>query len=314
VSERTIHVFDRRAERLGELIHARAPEREVVLVSDPGEFTSAIRYARVLFAPQPPREGWSGARRLELVQVAGVGVDHFLPAADLPAPVEVAGMRGAFAEEAAEHAMMMLLALTRELPAFLRDQRSGRWRQRALPRLSGRRLGIVGLGAIGSAVARRAKAFGLEVRAIRREARPSEDVDAVYDRQGLHGVAAWCDALVVAAPLTPETGELLDAAVIGGLREGAVLVNIARAGLIAPGPLLARLQKGTLRAALDAFEDEPLPASSPLWMLPNVVVTPHVAGYGEGYLERAVELLLDNVGRLERGEPRAGLVDRALGY
>jgi phosphoglycerate dehydrogenase-like enzyme len=183
-----------------------------------------------------------------------------------------------------------------------------------VPRLRGRRLALIGLGGIGTAIAKRAAAFGLEVRGICRTPRKMEHLDAVYGRQGLHGLAAWCDALVIAAPLTPETAGMIDAAVIACLRKGAIVVHLARGGIVDERALLARLEAGTLSAALDVFVDEPLAETSPFFGLANVIVTPHVAGFGEGYLEKAVEMLLENVARLERGEPRFGLVDRVLGY
>lgn len=303
-----------RAAAFGELIAAQAPEREVVLLPEPADFAAAVRHARVIFAPYPPREGWAPARRLELLQLCGVGVDHFFPTVDLPAHVEIAGMRGAFSEDAAEHAMTMLLALARGLGSFLEDQRARTWNQRMVPRLRGRRLAIIGLGGIGTAIAKRAAVFGLEVRGLCRTPRPMEHLDAVYGRQGLHSLAAWCDALVIAAPRTPETEGMIDNVVIGCLKKGAIVVHLARGGIVDERALLARLDAGTLSAALDVFVDEPLDAQSPLWGRPNVIITPHVAGFGEGYLETAVQMLLENVARLERGEPRFGLVDRTLGY
>lgn len=314
MAARTIHVFHPRAEVFEELIAERAPEREVVTLADRADFDASIASVRVIFAPYPPTEGWAPARRLELVQLCGVGVDHFFPLVDMPEHVEIAVMRGAFSEDAAEHAMTMLLALTRELPSYLEDQRGHRFDQRPVPRLRGKRLAIVGLGGVGQALAKRAVAFGMEVRGMRRVARPTEHVEAVVGLEGLGELLAWCDAVVVAVPLTHATQGLIDAAAIAKLREGAILVHLARGGIVDESALLERLEAGTIRAALDVFEHEPLAEDGPLWDLDGVIVTPHVAGLGEGYLEKAVEMLLDNVARLERGEPRFGLVDRSLGY
>ncbi|MCB9593660.1 MAG: D-2-hydroxyacid dehydrogenase [Sandaracinaceae bacterium] len=311
---RVIHVFSPQAARFADLVAAQDPTREVVCWTERGAFDAGLGSARVLLAPYPPREGWEGARRLELIQLCGVGADHFLPSPDLPAHVEIAGMRGAMAPDAAEHAMTMLLALRRGLPGFLDDQRARVWRQRSVPRLAGARLAIVGLGAIGRAVASRAAAFGLEVRGVRRGGAPVAGVAQVLTPDRLEELLRWCDAVVICAPRTPETLGLIDAAALAALRDDALLVNVSRGGLVDEAALLERLRAGTLRAALDVFEDEPLSADSSFWDAPYTIVTPHVAGYGEGYLDRAVELLLANVARLERGEPREGLVDRARGY
>ena len=310
---RVIHVYTPHAERFATLIRARDPSREIVSWTDRSSFDAGLGSVRVLLAPYPPREGWAGARRLELVQLCGVGVDHFLPSPDLPEHVLVAGMRGAMAPDAAEHAMLMLLALERQLPMHLAQQRRREWKQRPVPRLAGARLLIVGLGSIGRELAQRARAFGLEIKGIRRSGAPVEGVE-VHGPDALHELLAWCDAVVIAAPRTPETRGLLDAEAIARLPKGAIVVNVSRGGIVDEAALLERLQDRTLRAALDVFDDEPLPSESSLWDAPNTIITPHVAGYGLGYLERAVELLLANVERLEREEPLRGLVDRERGY
>ncbi len=311
---RVLHVYSPQAARFRALIEAVDPTREVVAWTERGAFDAGLGSVRVLFAPYPPLDGWAGARRLELIQLAGVGADHVLPAADLPPHVEIAGMRGAMAEDAAEHAMLMLLALARELPDFVEAQRARTWKPRMVPRLAGRRLAILGLGSIGRALARRAAAFDVVVRGARRSAAPVEGVERVVGPDGIEELLAWCDAVVIAAPRTDATRGLLDAARIARLRDGAIVINVSRGGLIDELALLDRVRAGTLRAALDVFEDEPLAPGSLFWNTRGVLVTPHVAGYGEGYLERAVEHLLANVERLERGEPRLGLVDRAHGY
>jgi len=314
VADIPIHVFSEHAERFRELILAVEPMREVVAWTDRAAFDEGIARARVLFAPFPPRDGWQGADRLELVQLLGVGADHFLPAPTLPERVHIAGMRGAMAEDVAEHVVLVLLALTRNLPSFAADQRARRWKQRMVPRLRGRKLAILGFGSIGAAVAARVEPFGVAVRGVRRHPEPAAGVEAVLGPDRVLDVLRWCDAVVVCTPLTDETRGLVGAEALACLHDGAILVDVSRGGVVDPGPLADRLRAGTLSAALDVFEDEPLDADSPLWGLPNVVITPHVSGFGEGYLDRAVAMLLENVGRLERGEPLVGLVDRDLTY
>ncbi|MEZ4336632.1 MAG: D-2-hydroxyacid dehydrogenase [Sandaracinaceae bacterium] len=308
-----IHTYGPHAHTLKQQIVATDPDREVVPWADRAAFDAGLGSARVLFAPYPPRTGWAGARRLELIQLAGVGVDHFLPSPDLPDHVAIAGMRGAMADDAAEHAMTMLLALARELPSFLDGQRARTWKQRMVPRLAGRRLAIVGLGAIGRALARRAMAFDVDVRGVRRTGAPIDGI-AVVGLDGLDALLDWCDAVVICAPRTAETKGLLGAERIARLRDGTILVNVSRGGIVDELALLDRIRAGTITAALDVFEEEPLPPGSLFWNTRGAIVTPHVAGYGVGYMERAVEHLLANVARLERGEPLEGLVDREAGY
>ncbi len=312
--KRVIHLLGSHARRFAALIHEREPGRSVVVCETVEALDAQLPDVRVLFAPFPPRRGWGRAERLELLQLCGVGVDHFLPAVDLDERVEIAGMRGAMADDVAEHAMLMLLALTRGLPRFLDEQRAHRFEQRPVARLRDQKLAIIGLGAIGRAVAARAVAFGLEVRGLRRSPAPIPGVPVVVGPTQLEPLLAWCDAVVICAPRTERTRGWFNGDALRQLRDGAILVNVARGGIVHEAPLLERLRAGTLLAALDVFEDEPLDSSSLFFDAPNTIVTPHVAGFGPDYAERAVELLLANVRRLERGEPRVGLIDREQGY
>ena len=142
----------------------------------------------------------------------------------------------------------------------------------------------------------------------------SIDGIAVVGLDGLDALLDWCDAVVICAPRTAETKGLLGAERIARLRDGTILVNVSRGGIVDELALLDRIRAGTITAALDVFEEEPLPPGSLFWNTRGAIVTPHVAGYGVGYMERAVEHLLANVARLERGEPLEGLVDREAGY
>jgi len=311
---RVIHLYGSGAQRFADLVSSREPERRLVVCDTAPALEAQIQELEVLFAPMPPRSGWRRAKRLDLIQLCGVGVDHFLPSPDLPESVEIAGMRGAMADDVAEHAMLMWLALTRALPSFLDDQRAHAFRQRRVARLRDQRLAIVGLGSIGRSLASRAQAFGAEVRGLRRSGAAVPGVQSVVGPDGLHALLAWCDAVVICTPRTDETRGLFDAAALAQLRPGATLINVARGGIVREPALLERLHEGTLQAALDVFETEPLAPSSPFFDAPNTIVTPHVAGFGSGYEERAIELLLENVRRLERGEPRTGVIDRSLGY
>ncbi len=282
---------------------AAAPTREVVPVRTRDELATVIGEVEVVFAPSPPRDGWAGARRLRLVQLLGAGVDQLLPSPDLPAEVEVAGVRGVFAAEVAEHVIAMILALRRRLPELLDDHRARRWRQRPRGSVAGEAVTIVGAGAIGSKIAALCGALGMPVTIVSRS------------RGDLAAALPGARYLVLAAPLTPETAGSIDAAALARLPAGAFVIGVGRGGVIDEAALEATLRAGHLGgAALDVFVDEPLPADHPLWVTPGVIVSSHVAGYGERYIERCVEVLLDNVAALEAGTPRRCLVDRARGY
>ncbi|HJL18211.1 MAG TPA: D-2-hydroxyacid dehydrogenase [Sandaracinaceae bacterium LLY-WYZ-13_1] len=314
MTQRTIHVYHPRPEGLAERIRARAPDRPIVAWTEEAQLRRGLGDVEVLFAPLPPRTGWTGATRLALLQVAGAGVDHFLPSPDLPGTVQVASLRGVFADDVADHAMMLLLALTRGLPQWLDQQRARVWKKREVRRLRGRTVVVLGLGAIGRAVAARASACGMRVEGVRRRAEPAPGVSRVHRPEALADAARGADALVVCVPRTPATEGLVDAAVIDALEDGAALIDVGRGGVVDEPALLSAVRAGRLLAGRDVFDEEPLPDDSPWWSAPNTIVTPHLAGLGEGYLDRAIDVLLDNVARLERGEALLHLVDRAAGY
>lgn len=298
-----------------ELLARIDPSREIVAWTEPEELAAGLPEVRALFAPMPPREGWDRASRLELIQMAGAGVDQLLPSPDLPAQVRVAGLRGVFADEAAEHAVLMMLALARDLPGLLDRQRRREWAQRPVAKVAGRTVAILGLGAIGRAVARRAAALDMRVLGLRRTAGPCENVERVFAMEELHELLAEADYVVVALPLTPATHHLLDRAALACLPRGAYIVHLSRGGVIDEGALREALECGALGgAALDVLEDEPLDRESPWWDVPRTIITPHLAGFGERYVERATEVFAENLRRMERGEPLVGLVDRDAGY
>jgi len=205
----------------------------------------------------------------------------------------------------------------------LESQRESRWTQNdfvgdRLPwLLSGRTLGLIGTGTIGSAVAQRARAFGMKVIAVRRRTRgePVAGVDEIRPLDALDTMLAESDALVIAAPLTPETHRLIGASQMARMKRGAVLVNVGRAKIIDEVALVHALRSGHLGgASLDVYHKEPLPEDDPLWAAPNVVLTPHTSGFRQGHWEAVIDLFSDNLRRYQRGEPVAFQVLPELGY
>jgi len=170
--------------------------------------------------------------------------------------------------------------------------------------LAGKTLVIVGLGRIGMRLAALARAFDMRVTGVRRTARPEPGVaDQVVARPELAQALARADVVALTCPLTAETEGLIDAAALNALKPGALLINVARGKVVDPSALIAALADGRVRAAaLDCFPEEPLPAKSPFWSLPNVLVTPHTAGETERYEKNVVDILMDNIERLLRGD------------
>jgi phosphoglycerate dehydrogenase-like enzyme len=257
------------------------------------------------------------------VHCSGHAIGHF-PLADFGARgIVVTNSRGVQAIPIAEHVMACLLALARRLPQTMRDQQERLWRPNELIGdaspwlLSGRTIGIIGVGTIGEAVAVRATAFGMRVIGVRRH--PKRERPAGFDQvlgpADLDSLLALADVVVVAAPLTVDTNLLLDADAIAKIRSGAIVVNIARGQLLDEEALASALAEGRLGgAALDVFTSEPLPVNSPFWSAPNVIVTPHNSGFRAGHFDAVIDLFSENLTRFERGVELLNVVDLKAGY
>jgi phosphoglycerate dehydrogenase-like enzyme len=215
--------------------------------------------------------------------------------------VRLSTSSGAHAGPIAQTVMLYLLALSRDLPGWLRDQAARRWNPRAIGELSGLHMGVLGLGPIGLEVARLGGAFGMTVTGVRRTPRGDEPCDTV-GLDALDALLPRLDVLVVALPLTDDTRGLIDAEALGRLRPGALFVNVGRGPIVDEPALVDALRTGHLGGAgLDVFAEEPLPEQSPLWGLPNVIVTPHSSGTCPGNHLRATEIFLENLAQYLKG-------------
>jgi phosphoglycerate dehydrogenase-like enzyme len=232
---------------------------------------------------------------------------------------------GVHAPAVAESALAMMLHFARGFDVAVRAQAAGEWRsapfeaENSVAReLAGATLGIVGYGGIGRETARRAAALGMRVVAARRRA-SKQDVDdigttVVVGRAGFERVLAEADYLLLSAPETPETRGLMNGPALERMKRGAVLVNVARGALVDEEALVRALRSNLRGAALDVFATEPLPATSALWRMPNVLITPHVSGFTARFWERESALILDNLERYLKGRPLRNVVDLAAGY
>jgi phosphoglycerate dehydrogenase-like enzyme len=250
------------------------------------------------------------APRLRLIQSISAGTDQYDKALLRDRGIRLASAAGVNAEAVAEHAMALILALARRLPEARDNQMARRWRgmigdiAAREDQLTAKTLLIVGMGRIGTRLARLARAFDLRVVAIRRDpARGADGADAVAGPDRLHDLLGQADIVALACPLTPDTENLIDAAALADMKPAAHLINVARGRVVDEPELIAALQEGRLAAAaLDVTREEPLPAASPLWSLPNVLLTPHTAGETQRYEDGVIDLLLANLDRLRRGE------------
>lgn len=252
------------------------------------------------------------AGRLRFIQSVGAGTDQFPRERLRERGIRLASASGVNARAVAEHAMALILASARRLPEARDNQARHFWRgmigdlARREDELGGKTLVLIGVGAIGGRLACLAKAFDMRVVAVRRNpAAGGGAADLVLGIGRLGEALPDADFVALACPLTPETENLIDAASLARMRSSAFLVNVARGRVIDETALIAALQAGRIAgAALDVTAEEPLPRSSPLWDMPNVLLTPHTAGETRRYEDNVLDILMDNLDRLWRGEPR----------
>lgn len=260
-------------------------------------------------------EAWEVADRLRWIQTASDGVDGLLFASLVDSDVVVTNGRGIFDDAIAEWVIGVLLGFVTRIPESFAAQRQHRWISGETERLAGSRLLVVGPGPIGRAVATRARALGMEIAALGRTARMDQVFGQIRPMAELAEAVADADVVLDTLPLTPQTHHLFDAQVFAAMRPTARFVNVGRGATVDEPALIRALQAGQLAgAALDVFETEPLPADSPLWDLPGVIVSPHMCGDFAGWEEVSVALFLDNLGRFARGEDLRNLVDKRAGF
>jgi len=294
-------------------IKAAFPEAEVI-AAEGEEFMRHLPTAEVVWGALRPAQIALG-KTLRLIQVQSAGVDHMLSPELRACPAELCTTSGIHQETIAEHVLGMMLCLARSYPAHILNQQTKSWHPTNPKLLYGQVVGVLGFGAIGQAIGARAKAFCMQVIAVRKHPAPSPCADLVVADTELDAILPRVNHLVVALPLTPETDNLLHRKRLGLLPAGAYFYNIARGKVVDEAALAEFLQSGHLAGAgLDVFAEEPLPAASPLWSLRNVLITPHCAGSLPNYRERALAIFLENLRRLRLGEALINTVDKQAGY
>ncbi|HWG60731.1 MAG TPA: 2-hydroxyacid dehydrogenase [Streptosporangiaceae bacterium] len=254
------------------------------------------------FFPRPPAvAAMREMPRLSVVQTLTAGVDKLLPG--LPPGVTLCNARGVHDASTAEWVVAAMLAAERDFPHFAREQSAQRWSYQFTGCLAGKTVLIVGYGSIGAAVERRLAGFEVEVLRVGRRAR--DGVSPVSDVAELLPAA---DVVVILAPVTPETIGMVDARFLAAMRDGTLLVNAARGSLVVTEALSAELRSGRLRAVLDVTDPEPLPAGHPLWDMPAVFITPHVAASTPVSAARALKHVRDQAERFANGMPLLNVI------
>lgn len=304
------------------LVPAHLPELEGrvdVRLTEADGLAEALDGARALllwdFFSGALREAWGSAGSLAWVHVAAAGVDRLVFPELARSEVQVTNARGVFDRPIAEFVLAALLAHVKDHERSAALQRAGEWGHRETLSLTGRRVLIVGTGAIGRETARLLRAVGMEVRGAGRTAREDPDFGQVVASGELAAHVGWADDVVCAAPLTAQTRDLFDTSVFDALRPGAHFVNIGRGASVDEDALLVALRAGRLaRASLDVVRTEPLPADSPLWREPGVVLSPHMSGDVVGWRETLSRQFVDLADRWLRDEPFPHVVDLQAGF
>ncbi len=323
------------AVRVARIREAAAP-MSVVNANDIDAAMREIVEADAYFGKLTP-ELLSHARRLRWVQSPTASLEHFLFPALVEHPCLLSNMRGLFSDVIADHVLGYMLCFARNLHVYLRQQQRGEWSpvgdksyvanfiaapgtvlpmDRAHQNLSDCTLGVVGVGHIGAEVLRRAAAFGMRLLGVDPVRRQVDGILAdVWPVDRLGELLSQSDYVVIAAPHTPETAKLFRRPVIQQMKRTGILINIGRGAIVDLHDLTEALRAGDIAgAALDVCEIEPLPTDHPLWQMPNVIITPHVAAASPHIAERHLETLLDNIRRFVKGEPPATLVDKHKWY
>jgi phosphoglycerate dehydrogenase-like enzyme len=308
-----------------ERIRAVAPDARLVSVSLEGLADDALDGVEVLLRGPLPAATFdrllARCPSLTWVHSATAGVERVLTPSAAARGIRITNARGVFSEPIAEYVLMMMLAVIRRLPQLLELQREHTWQPLAAREMRDVTVGVVGLGSIGRAVARLALAFGARVVAVRRgDATDADDPDLagisrLLSPDELPELLAESDFTVLALPLTRDTEGLFDAHRLGLMKPGSWLINVARGDLVEERALIRALRSGQLGGAvLDTVRTEPVEPTSPLFDVPNLILTPHTSWSSGRVLDRSIELFCDNLARFAAGEALLNTVDPGKGY
>lgn len=290
---------------------ALAKRLRVTIGWDGDILDEALKTADVMINSNPPRDRLRDrAPRLKWIQTTGAGIDGLLPLDWLPADIALTNNRGAHGPKAEDSCAMAISLLNARLPQMMAAQRNRAWQPVYTTPVAGKTAVVIGFGDLGRAAGRAAKKLGARVIAVTRAGKAARPADAVYPVTQIDRVLPKADFVIVTAPLTPETRNLLDRRRLDLLKPGAGLVNIGRSPVVDYDALREKLAQGTLAGAvLDVFQPEPLPADSPLWDTPNLVVTPHVSCDDPRYIDRLLDFWFENFGRFLKGRPLKNRID-----
>jgi len=297
---------------------------EVLQSEDKKEALHIIKDADILFAGFFSRDLFLAARKLKWIQAWGAGVDRLLLPEVVKSRVIVTNAGGVHPTPISEHVIGLMLCFSRKLHLFIRNQTKRKWERyetsestEQIEELSGKTVGILGLGRIGTEIAKKSKCLGMRVIATKRRiTRPvSACIDQLLPSTDLNQLLAESDFVVLSLPLTEETQGMIGESELKNMKRTGYLINMSRGKIVREDKLIEALKKGWIAGAgLDTFENEPLPKNSELWGFKNVIITPHIAGLTPFYMERLTNIFCENLDRFIHKEPLINVVDKVLGY
>lgn len=290
---------------------------------DKARLLNLVKDADILLAGLFSREMFLAGRRLKWIQTLGAGVNRFLLPEVVSSNVILTSAAGIHPTPVSEHVIGMILCLSRKLNLFIRNQMEKKWEEnhielmKQIQELPGKTVGIVGLGRIGTEIARKAKCLGMNVIATRkkRTAPKPPSVNKLLTSERLKELLAESDFVVLSLPLTKETEGMIGKIQLKRMKRTSYLINVSRGKIVQENDLVQALKRGWIAgAALDTFEKEPLSQDSELWSMENVLITPHVAGLTPQYFERLTGIFCENLNRFMNNEPLINVVDKNAGY
>ncbi|HME45008.1 MAG TPA: D-2-hydroxyacid dehydrogenase [Syntrophorhabdales bacterium] len=296
-------VLDKLAEGYKEAISEKFPDLVIHAATSEKEVGEFIAQADVLLCSRISDGLMQKASKLQWIQAVTTGTDYITRLPSLKKSVIITTTRGIHAPQVSEMVILLMLALNRDLAQVVRNQDKALWVSRPSKLLWKKKAGILGIGVIGEEVARKCKAFGMEVFGMDVVKRNVEWVDHFYGPEDIVEVAGQVDFLILVAPYTPETENIVGPKVVAAMKPTAFLINLARGELIDDEALISALKAGKIAGAgLDVYRQEPLPSDHPFWGMKNVMVIPHMGGPSDVYVEQAMAVIGENLRRYLSGE------------
>ena len=296
-------ILEQLAEEYRKALQPKFPEVVIHASKNEDEIGDFIEKMDILLTFRISEELIQRASKLQWIQSLATGVDYIVNLPSLSKKVLVTSTRGIHGPQMSEMAFLLMLALNRNFPKMVRNQDQGVWERWPAKLLYQKKVGILGMGVIGEEIAKKSKAFGMSVYGIDIIRREIEAVDYFYGPEDIIKVAAEVDYFIIVAPYTPQTFQIVNEGVLSAMKPTAFLISIGRGELVNEEALIKALNsKKIAGAALDAFCQEPLPPNHPFWKMKSVIVTPHVGGASDIYVEQALTIFEENLRRFLRGE------------